>query len=179
MASLGKEATTLRRVMESIFRYFDSGNMWPVKDGIALPVLKDVQFFMDDTGLFASLVSFYKFLSSSLIQTDDVLTIDYAGQNTHFMLSILVKHLDHKNVLKQPEMQLDIVQVTTVLARMSKIQSSVAIVSAVSDIMKHLRKSIHNKLDDANLSKDLVKWNMKFHEAVDECLIELSSKVRL
>ncbi|XP_042053814.1 protein SEMI-ROLLED LEAF 2-like isoform X2 [Salvia splendens] len=148
MASLGKEATTLRRVMESIFRYFDSGNMWPVKDGIALPVLKDVQFFMDDT-----------------------------GQNTHFLLSILVKHLDHKNVLKQPEMQLDIVHVTTVLARMSKIQSSVAIVSAVSDIMKHLRKSIHNKLDDANLSKDLVKWNMKFHEAVDECLIELSSKV--
>ncbi|XP_042048327.1 protein SEMI-ROLLED LEAF 2-like isoform X1 [Salvia splendens] len=147
MASLGKEATTLRRVMESLFRYFDSGNMWPVKDGIALPVLKDVQFFMDDT-----------------------------GQNTHFLLSILVKHLDHKNVLKQPEMQLDIVHVTTALARMSKIQSSVAIVSAVSDIMKHLRKSIHNKLDE-NLGKDLIKWNMKYHEAVDECLIELSSKV--
>ncbi|KAL1549971.1 protein SEMI-ROLLED LEAF 2-like isoform X2 [Salvia divinorum] len=148
MASLGKEATTLRRVMESLFRYFDNGNMWPVKDGIALPVLKDVQFLMDDS-----------------------------GQNTHFLLSILVKHLDHKNILKQPEMQLDIVQVTTVLARMSKVQSSVAIVSAVSDIMRHLRKSIHNKLDDANLGQDLVKWNRKFHEAVDECLIELSSKV--
>ncbi|KAL1555311.1 protein SEMI-ROLLED LEAF 2-like [Salvia divinorum] len=148
MATLGKEATTLRRVMESLFRYFDNGNMWPVKNGIALPVLKDVQFLMDDS-----------------------------GQNTHFLLSILVKHLDHKNVLKQPEIQLDIVQVATVLARMSKVESSVAIVSAVSDIMRHLRKSIHNRLDDANLGEDLVKWNKKFHEAVDECLIELSSKV--
>ncbi|XP_047944796.1 protein SEMI-ROLLED LEAF 2-like isoform X2 [Salvia hispanica] len=148
MATLGKEATTLRRVMESLFRYFDNGNMWPIKDGIALPVLKDVQFLMEDS-----------------------------GQNTQVLLSILVKHLDHKNVLKQPEIQLDIVQVVTVLARMSKVQSSVAIVSAVSDIMRHLRKSIHNRIDDANLGKDLVNWNKKFHEAVDECLIELSSKV--
>lgn len=104
-------------------------------------------------------------------------TVDCAGQNTQVLLSILVKHLDHKNVLKQPEIQLDIVQVVTVLARMSKVQSSVAIVSAVSDIMRHLRKSIHNRIDDANLGKDLVNWNKKFHEAVDECLIELSSKV--
>ncbi|XP_041997859.1 protein SEMI-ROLLED LEAF 2-like [Salvia splendens] len=148
MATLGKEATTMRRVMESLFRYFDNGNMWPIKDGIALPVLKDVQLLMEDS-----------------------------GQNSHFLLSILVKHLDHKNVLKQPEIQLDIVQVVTVLAHMSKVQSSVAIVSAVSDIMRHLRKSIHNRLDDANLGEDLVNWNKKFHEAVDECFIELSSKV--
>ncbi|KAH6818785.1 hypothetical protein C2S51_002388 [Perilla frutescens var. frutescens] len=148
MARLGKEATTLRRVMESLFRNFDNGNQWPIKDGIAFPILKDMQSLMDDS-----------------------------GQNTHFLLSILVKHLDHKNVLKQPDMQLDIVQVATALARLSKIQSSVAIVSAVSDVMRHLRKSIHNRLDDANLGDDLVKWNKKFHEVVDECLKVLSSKV--
>lgn len=62
MATLGKEATTLRRVMESLFRYFDNGNMWPIKDGIALPVLKDVQFLMEDSGLILSLVSFDKLL---------------------------------------------------------------------------------------------------------------------
>lgn len=148
MARLGKEATTLRRVMESLFRYFDNGNLWPVKDGIAFPILKDMQLLMDES-----------------------------GQNTHFLLSILIKHLDHKSVLKQPEMQLDIIQVATALARLSKIQSSVAIVSAVSDVMRHLRKSIHNRLDEANLGDELIKWNGKFHEAVDECLRELSSKV--
>ncbi|KAL0404913.1 UNVERIFIED_CONTAM: protein SEMI-ROLLED LEAF 2 [Sesamum radiatum] len=148
MAKLGKEATTMRRVLESLFRYFDNGNLWTAKDGIAFPVLKDMQLLMDDS-----------------------------GQNTHFLLSILVKHLDHKNVLKQPDMQLDIVQVVTALARLAKIHPSVAIVSAVSDVMRHLRKGIHCSLDDANLGEDLIKWNRKYHEAVDECLVELSSKV--
>ncbi|KAL8494007.1 hypothetical protein ACS0TY_024982 [Phlomoides rotata] len=148
MAKLGKEATTMRRVLESLFRYFDNGNLWNAKDGIAFPVLKEMQILMDNS-----------------------------GENTHFLLSILVKHLDHKNVLKQPDMQLDIVQVATSLARLTKVKSSVAIVSAVSDIMRHLRKCIHSSLDDANLGSDLVKWNKKFHAAVDECLVELSSKV--
>ncbi|XP_012828031.1 PREDICTED: protein EFR3 homolog cmp44E-like [Erythranthe guttata] len=148
MAKLGREATTMRRVLESLFRYFDNGNLWPIKDGIAFPVLKDIQLLMDDS-----------------------------GENTHLLLSILVKHLDHKNVLKQPEMQLDIVQVATALARLTNVQSSVAVVGAVSDVMRHLRKSIHSSLDDANLGQDLIKWNKKFREAVDECLVELSSKV--
>ncbi|GER25875.1 EFR3-like protein [Striga asiatica] len=148
MANLGKEATTMRRVLESLFRYFDNGNLWTAKNGIAFPVLKEMQLLMDDS-----------------------------GQNTHFLLSTLVKHLDHKNVTKQPEMQLDIVEVATALARLAKVHSSVAIVSAVSDIMRHLRKSIHYSLDDANLGEDLIKWNRKFRDAVDECLIELSSKV--
>ncbi|KAG8367897.1 hypothetical protein BUALT_Bualt16G0120500 [Buddleja alternifolia] len=148
MAKLAKEATTMRRVLESLFRYFDNGNLWTAKHGLAFPVLKDIQLLMDDS-----------------------------GENTHFLLSILVKHLDHKNVLKQPDMQLDIVQVVTALVRLTKIQSSVAIVSAVSDIMRHLRKSIHCSLDDANLGDEVIKCNRKFHEVVDECLIELSSKV--
>ncbi|XP_042000565.1 protein SEMI-ROLLED LEAF 2-like [Salvia splendens] len=147
MANLGKEATTMRRVLESLFRYFDSGNLWPVQGGIAFPVLKEMQLLMDDSG------------------------------STHLLLSILVKHLDHKNVLKQPDMQLDVVEVVTALARLTKMQSSVPIVSAVSDIMRHLRKSIHYSLDDASLGDKVIKWNRRFHQVVDECLTELTSKV--
>ncbi|XP_051138903.1 protein SEMI-ROLLED LEAF 2-like [Andrographis paniculata] len=145
MAKLGKEATTMRRVLESLFRYFDTENLW---NGIALPVLRDMQLLMDDT-----------------------------GQNAHFLLSTLIKHLDRKSVVKQPDMQLDIVQVVTALARLTKTEPSVAMVSALNDVMRHLRKSIHLSLDSSNLGDDLVKANRKFHDAVDECLTELSSKV--
>lgn len=93
------------------------------------------------------------------------------------MLSILVKHLDHKNVLKQPDMQIDVVEVVTALARLTRVQSSVPIVSAVSDIMRHLRKSIHYSIDDAKLGEQVIKWNQKFYQVVDECLTELTSKV--
>lgn len=95
------------------------------------------------------------------------------------MLSILIKHLDHKNVLKHPNMQLDIVEVTTSLAQHAKVESSVAIIGAVSDVMRHLRKSIHCSLDDTNLGADVIKWNKSFREAVDECLIQLVYKVIL
>ncbi|KAG2395138.1 Mitogen-activated protein [Vigna angularis] len=80
MAKLAKEGTTVRRVLESLFRYFDSANLWSPEHGLALSVLLNMQSIIENS-----------------------------GQNTHLLLSILVKHLDHKNVLKNPNMQLDIV----------------------------------------------------------------------
>lgn len=74
-------------------------------------------------------------------------------------------------------MQIDIVEVTTFLAQHAKVEPSVAIIGAVSDVMRHLRKSIHCSLDDANLGADVIKWNRKFQEVVDECLVQLSLKV--
>lgn len=100
-----------------------------------------------------------------------------AGQSTHVLLSILIKHLDHKNVLKLPNMQLDIVAVTTVLAQEAKVEPSIAIISAVTDCMRHLRKSIHCTLDDANLGDDVKSWNKSLSEAVDQCLVQLIYKV--
>ncbi|XWS59128.1 hypothetical protein CRYUN_Cryun08bG0095500 [Craigia yunnanensis] len=148
MAKLAKEATTTRRVVESLFRYFDNENLWSLQNGLAFPVLKDMLLLMDSS-----------------------------GRNTHFLLSVLVKHLDHKNVLKQPEMQLQIVEVTTSLAQDSKVEPSVAILSAVSDVMRHLRKSIHCSLDDATMGAEIINWNRNFKEAVDNCLVQLSHKV--
>uniref|UniRef100_A0A6N2NIZ2 Uncharacterized protein n=1 Tax=Salix viminalis TaxID=40686 RepID=A0A6N2NIZ2_SALVM len=56
MAKLGKEATTTRRVLESLFRYFDNGNLWSLENGLAFPVLKDMQFLMDNSGIQAILL---------------------------------------------------------------------------------------------------------------------------
>ncbi|KAG9456465.1 hypothetical protein H6P81_000973 [Aristolochia fimbriata] len=148
MANLAKEATTVRRVLESLFRFFDHENLWSTQHGLALPVLQEM-----------------------------LLLMEAAGQSTHLLLSILIKHLDHKTVVKQPEMQLSIVEVTTILAQHSKVQSSVAIIGAVTDLMRHLRKSIHLSLDDANLGTDMIKWNIKFRTAVDECLVQVANKV--
>lgn len=63
------------------------------------------------------------------------------------------------------------------LAQYTKVQPSVAIISAVSDLMRHLRKSIQYSLDDSNLGTETINWNKKFGEAVDRCLLQLSIKV--
>ncbi|THU49000.1 hypothetical protein C4D60_Mb06t04950 [Musa balbisiana] len=98
-------------------------------------------------------------------------------QNTHLLISILVKHLEHKAVLKQPDIQLSIVEVTGCLAEQSKAQASVAIIGAISDMVKHLRKSMHCALGSENLGDDIIKWNNNFRAAVDECIIQLSKKI--
>ncbi|RDX95175.1 Protein EFR3-like protein, partial [Mucuna pruriens] len=148
MANLAKEGTTIRRVMESIFRYFDNGNLWSIDHGLAFSVLKDILFLMDDS-----------------------------EKNTHVLLSMLIKHLDHKMVFKEPNMQLDIVEVSTSLARYAKIQPSVPIVGAVSDMMRHLRKCILCSLDESNMAPDDIDWNKNFRKVVDKCLVQLSNKV--
>ena len=89
---------------------------------------------------------------------------------------MLVKHLDNKVVLKQPNLQLDIVEVTSSLAKHAKAQPSVAIVGALRDLLRHLRKSIQCSFE-TSLDADVVNWNKMFREAVDECLVQLSIKV--
>ncbi|KAF2289399.1 hypothetical protein GH714_035960 [Hevea brasiliensis] len=51
MAQLGKEATNIRRVLESLFRYFDYANLWSPEYGLAFSVLKDMQFLMDNSAM--------------------------------------------------------------------------------------------------------------------------------
>ncbi|KAL7120524.1 hypothetical protein ACP275_02G128100 [Erythranthe tilingii] len=74
-------------------------------------------------------------------------------------------------------MQIDIVQVAISLAQVTKAQTSVKIVGAFSDMMRHLRKSIHCSLDDSVLGDEIIQWNRKFHAVIDECLVQLSHKV--
>ncbi|KAM7512344.1 hypothetical protein LguiB_011219 [Lonicera macranthoides] len=148
MAKLAKEATTVRRVLESLFRYFDTNDLWSPEHGLALSVLLDMQLILANS-----------------------------GQNAHFLLSTLIKHLDHKNVLKNPNMQVDIIDVATSLAQSTNVQPSVAIVGAFSDMMRHLRKSIHCSIDDSDLGEEIVQWNKKFQASVNKCLVQLSHKV--
>ena len=100
-----------------------------------------------------------------------------SGQNTHLLLSTLIKHLDQKAVLKQPDMQLDIFEVTTCLAEQSKALPSVATIGAISDLMRHLRKSMQCSLGDATLDDGILNWNRKYQAATDKCLVQLSNKV--
>jgi hypothetical protein len=62
MANLAKEGTTIRRVMESMFRYFDNGNLWSINHGLAISVLKDILFLMDDSGIVFFLLNYELFL---------------------------------------------------------------------------------------------------------------------
>lgn len=50
MAKLAKEATTVRRVLDPLFRKLDSGRYWSPEKGIASSVLSEMQHLMESSG---------------------------------------------------------------------------------------------------------------------------------
>lgn len=148
MAKLALEGTVVRHVLESVFRYLDSGSLWSSNNGLAFSVLLDMQRVME-----------------------------ISGQNSGILLSILVKHLDHKTVQKQPENQLNMIKIATCLAEESKAQTSLSIINTISDIVRHLRRTIQSMFGSRELGDDIHKWSSNLQAAIDECLLQLTKKV--
>ncbi|KAL6647892.1 hypothetical protein ACP70R_015329 [Stipagrostis hirtigluma subsp. patula] len=148
MADIAKEATTVRRVLDPLFRLFDNQDCWSPENGIALSVLQEMQKLMDKS-----------------------------GQNGHLLLSFTIKHIDHKSVAMKPVKQISIVKVASHLARHAKLKASVTIASAIADLIKHLRKCMHFAIEASNAQDDAHKWNNALHLAVEECLVQLTEKV--
>ncbi|KAF7031978.1 hypothetical protein CFC21_043214 [Triticum aestivum] len=148
MANIAKEATTVRRILDPLFRLFDSHNYWSPESGVALSVLQEMQTLMDKS-----------------------------GQNGHLLLSFTIKHIDHKSVAKMPAKQISIVKVASHLAKQAKSHASVTIASAISDLVKHLRKCMYRAVEASNAQADIDKWNSELYVALEECLVQLTEKV--
>ncbi|KAK6255369.1 hypothetical protein QQP08_012864 [Theobroma cacao] len=148
IARLAKEATTVRRVLEPLFHNFDAENHWTQEKGVASSVLMSLQLLLEET-----------------------------GEKSHLLLAILVKHMEHKNVAKQPDIQVNIVNVITQLAQNAKPQPSVAIIGAITDLMKHLRKCLQNSSELSSSGDDIDKCNTDLQLGLEKCISQLSNKV--
>lgn len=96
------------------------------------------------------------------------------GENSHILFSVVVKHLDHKNIIKQPDLQINIINIITTLAENAKQQVSPAIVGGISDLVKHLRKSMQYSAEQLSPGEGL-----NIQSAIENCILQLSYKVCL
>ena len=55
MVELAKESTTMRRVLDPMFVYFDSGRHWAPQQRLAMKVLSFMAYFMENSGIVHSL----------------------------------------------------------------------------------------------------------------------------
>ncbi|KAF8057208.1 hypothetical protein N665_1263s0006 [Sinapis alba] len=147
IAKLAKETTTVRRVLEPLLNAFDCGSYWSPEKGVASSVLL--------------------FLQSRL---------EESGENCHVLVSSLIKHLDHKNVMKQQGIQVNMVNVATSLVLHAKQQASGVLTAVIADLIKHLRKCLQNAAE-SDLSADETKQNSELQHALENCIAELSNKV--
>ncbi|GAB2294174.1 hypothetical protein Dimus_028394 [Dionaea muscipula] len=148
MVGLAKEATTIRRVLEPFFQVFDSEDYWSSENGLACSVLMYLQS-----------------------------TLEKTGENSHFLLSMLTKHLDNKNVVKQPQKKINIINVTTQLAKTANQQVSVALTGALLDLVKHLRKCMQYSAEASSPGGAVDQLNAGLQSAIEECISQLSNKI--
>ncbi|GAB4850744.1 hypothetical protein Ancab_030044 [Ancistrocladus abbreviatus] len=148
MAGLAKEVTTVRRVLEPFLHHFDFEDYWSSEKGLACSVLIYLQSILEES-----------------------------GENSHLLLGVLIKHLDHKNVIKQPLKQINILNITTQLARTAKQHASLAFTGALSDLMKHLCKCMQYSTEASGPADGADKLNGDLQSAIENCILHLSNKV--
>lgn len=99
--------------------------------------------------------------------------------NGQLLLAALVRHLDNKDVEANIMMKTNIVALTAVLARQSKAKATVAEVGAMSDLSKHLRRSLQVSMETMGSGNmEVIDPNISLQAAIEECLMEFGRRVR-
>eukprot|EP00257_Ricinus_communis_P013037 XP_015570391.1 uncharacterized protein LOC8269823 [Ricinus communis] len=142
MAELAKESTTVRQVLDPMFVYFDSGRHWVPRQGLSIAVLSDMCHLLETSG------------------------------HQQLVLAAVVRHLDHKNVVHDPQLKSDVIQVAAVLAKQIRSETVLAEIGFVSDLCRHLRKSLQATVESAGEQES--NMNVLLQNSIEDCLLEIA-----
>ncbi|KAJ1383506.1 Armadillo-type fold [Sesbania bispinosa] len=145
MVELAKESTTMRRVLDPMFVYFDSRQHWAPQNGLAMMVLSSMAYFMENTG------------------------------NQRLILASVIHHLDHKNVMNDPQLKSCVVQVATSLAMQVRSGRGIAEIGFVGDLCRHLRKSL--QASGEFVGEQELNLNISLQNSIENCLLEIANGV--
>ncbi|KAL5138653.1 RNA polymerase II-associated protein 3 [Glycine soja] len=145
MVELAKESTTMRRVLDPMFVYFDSRQHWAPQKGLAMIVLSRMAYFMENSG------------------------------NQRLILASVIHHLDHKNVMNDPQLKTCVVQVATSLAMQIRSGSGLAEIVFVGVLCRHLRKSL--QASSEFVGEQELNLNISLQNSIDDCLQEIANGV--
>ncbi|KAL9660108.1 hypothetical protein QQ045_024919 [Rhodiola kirilowii] len=133
MVDLAEERTTMRRVLNPMFVYFDKKGQWVPQHGLALVVLSDISYLVEATG------------------------------NQVFILAAVVRHLDHKNVAHDPKIKSLVIQVAIALVRLIRSEGDALYeIGYINDICRHLRKCLQATIkssEDQEISSNISLQN--------------------
>ncbi|CAL1393230.1 unnamed protein product [Linum trigynum] len=145
MVDLAKESSTMRCVLDPMFVYFDSGHHWAPQQGLALVVLSATSYFLESSG------------------------------HQQSVLSAVIRHLDHKNVVHDPQLKSNVVQVAAGLARQIRSVTVLAEVGFVSDLCRHLRKSLQASAEP--IGDQELNLNASLQNSIEDCLLEIAKGI--
>ncbi|KAK8950197.1 hypothetical protein KSP40_PGU000247 [Platanthera guangdongensis] len=102
--------------------------------------------------------------------------MENSEQKNHLLLS-MVRHLDRKNVAKDNDLQINIINMVTQIAQQAKVHALIPIVTALCDLMRHLRKCLQCSIEYFYIGRETSKDNSILHYSLEVCIMELTKKV--
>ncbi|KAF5952160.1 hypothetical protein HYC85_010104 [Camellia sinensis] len=145
MVELAKESITMRRILDPMFVYFDTGRHWVPRHGLAIMILSDMCYFVEIPG------------------------------NQQLILTTVIHHLDHKNVSHDPQVKSSVIQIATALVRQIRSEAVLSDIGYISDLCRHLRKSIQATVD--SVGEQEPNLNISLQNAIEDCLVETAKGI--
>lgn len=145
MVELAKESTTMRRILDPMFIYFDTNRQWVPPRGLGFIVLSDMAYFVE------------------------------SPENQQLILASIVHHLDHKNISHDPELKSYVIQTTTNLARQIRSEIALKDIGYVSDLCRHLRKSLQATVE--SVGEQEFNLNALLQSSIEDCLFEIGKGI--
>lgn len=145
MAELAKESTTMRHVLDPMLVYFDSGHHWVPRQGLAMIVLSDMSYLLESAG------------------------------HHQLVLAAVIRHLDHKNVALDPQVKSYVIEVAAALAQQIRSGAVLTEIGYVSDLCRHLRKSLQAAVESAGEQES--NLNIALQNSIEDCLLEIAKGI--
>ena len=96
--------------------------------------------------------------------------------NEQALLTGIVRHLDHKNVVHEPKIKSDIIQISTGLIKELRAEKVVPEFGVVSDLCRHLRKSLQATVQVVEEQESGL--NSLLQSSIQSCLLEIARGVQ-
>ncbi|KAJ9180340.1 hypothetical protein P3X46_008598 [Hevea brasiliensis] len=135
----------MRQVLDRMFVYFDSGRHWVPLQGLSITVLSDVCYLLESSG------------------------------HQQLVLAAVIRHMDHKNVMHDPQLKSYVIQVAAVLARQIRSEVVLSEIGFVSDLCRHLRKSLQATFE--SVAEQESNLNVLLQNSIEDCLLEVAEGI--
>ncbi|KAG9129777.1 hypothetical protein Leryth_015995 [Lithospermum erythrorhizon] len=145
IVELAQESTTLRRALEPMFVYFDTRRQWIPRHGLAMMVLSDMSYLLESSG------------------------------KQQLILACVVRHLDHKNVAHDTQVKSHVIQTVSGLARQIRAGVALSDIGFVSDLCKHLRKSLQATFESHR--EEELNLDLALQTSIEDCLLEIAKGI--
>ncbi|KAF2324020.1 hypothetical protein GH714_006213 [Hevea brasiliensis] len=110
----------------------------------------------------------------SLLTREEIETPKIWAQIWHqqLVLAAVIRHMDHKNVMHDPQLKSYVIQVAAVLARQIRSEVVLSEIGFVSDLCRHLRKSLQATFE--SVAEQESNLNVLLQNSIEDCLLEVA-----